>query len=325
MRQWAPLGVAIAMIVALVGARSWLSEMQRIPLAVTTIEVEPGQSGHSVALSLAPSLSRFDRALLFRVFPQLAEVKAGQYAFASNLSLVDALRAVSDGDSVVHRFTIPEGLTVAEIVSRLQTTDGVSASDMSPGDLLALLDPPFQHPEGAFLAETYLWKSERAPTEILSLAHRALQDALEAAWMARTEAVDAVLTSPYELLILASIVEKETALALERPRVAGVFIERLRRGMRLQTDPTVIYGLGDRFDGNLTRAHLRELTPYNTYRIDGLPPTPIAVVGPEALLAVARPEITGELYFVADGKGGHVFARTLEEHNDNVRKYQLKR
>ena len=132
------------------------------------------------------------------------------------------------------------------------------------------------------------------------------------------------MQSPYELLILASIVEKETALAVERPRIAGVFLERLKRNMRLQTDPTVIYGLGARFDGNLTRKHLRENTAYNTYRIDGLPPTPIALVGPDALEAVAHPDITGELYFVADGRGGHVFSRTLEAHNANVRKYQLK-
>ena len=137
--------------------------------------------------------------------------------------------------------------------------------------------------------------------------------------------VRSILNSPYELLILASIVEKETALASERPRIAGVFLERLKRQMRLQTDPTVIYGLGDRFDGNLTRKNLREKTAYNTYRIDGLPPTPIAIVGPEALVAVAHPNMTGELYFVADGSGGHVFARTLEAHNVNVRKYQLKR
>ena len=133
-----------------------------------------------------------------------------------------------------------------------------------------------------------------------------------------------ILKSPYELLILASIVEKETALAVERPRIAGVFLERLKRKMRLQTDPTVIYGLGQRFDGNLTRQHLREKTPYNTYRISGLPPTPIALVGPDAIGAVAHPKITGELYFVADGSGGHVFSRTLEAHNANVRKYQVK-
>ena len=147
--------------------------------------------------------------------------------------------------------------------------------------------------------------------------------ALDRAWRTADPIVATLLESPYELLILASIVEKETALEHERSKIAGVFLERLKRKMRLQTDPTVIYGLGDRFDGNITRNHLREFTPYNTYRINGLPPTPIALVGPDALMAVARPKFTGDLYFVADGSGGHVFSRTLEVHNANVRKYQL--
>lgn len=325
MRQRILWGLAVAWIVALTGARGWLAHVQTMPVAVSELTVEFGTSGHGVLSTLAPELSRIDRALIFRLFPHLADVQAGQYGFAEPLSALEALRAISQGQSVVYRFTITEGLRLTEILDRLEAHPELLGETPETDSLLESLSLEFSNPEGAFLAETYLWKSELSRIDVLQLAHQALVQTLNAAWASRTAAVDAVLSSPYELLILASIVEKETAVAEERPRIAGVFIERLRLGMRLQTDPTVIYGLGEDFNGDLTRADLRRPTPYNTYRINGLPPTPIASVGPDSLWAVAQPSITGELYFVADGKGGHVFAETLEAHNANVRKYQLKR
>jgi UPF0755 protein len=304
-------------------ARVWVDRLTDLQIAVAEIEVTPGESASAVLARLAPALSLTERRLIFQLYPDVAEVKAGLYRFTETRSVIDAMRAISDGEAVTHRLTVPEGITAAQLFKMIAAEPSLQGSVSRADGRWSFLAPEFRADEGAFLAETYVWTATLEPDTLLESAHQALLEALETAWAQRTDTVDRVLSTPYELLILASIIEKETALASERPKIAGVFIERLHRGMRLQTDPTVIYGLGERFDGNLTRQHLREKTVYNTYRIDGLPPTPIALVGPDALMAAARPEMTGHLYFVADGSGGHAFAKTLEEHNANVRKYQL--
>jgi UPF0755 protein len=177
------------------------------------------------------------------------------------------------------------------------------------------------HPEGQFFPDTYRFPRRTSDLEILQMAHRRLRDALETAWQER--APDLPLASAYEALILASIVEKETALDSERPQIAGVFIERLRRGMRLQTDPTVIYGMMATYDGNIRRADLLRDTPYNTYTRAGLPPTPIAMPGLDSIRAAVKPDVTGALFFVATGAGdgSHYFSKTLAEHNAAVRRY----
>lgn len=315
----------LLILAVVIGSHFYVESRLNQPVAVSSIEVPMGTSATEILAALAPSLSNTERSLVFRIHPDLTALQAGRYAFVSDMSVREALRAIQVGDAISSRFTIPEGIRTAELLARMMQTTELTGALPDATQLTALLDTEFPHAEGAFLAETYIWKPPMARDRFLQLAHEALVDALDTAWSDRAESVDQVLKSPYELLILASIVEKETAIAAERPRVAGVFIERMRIGMRLQTDPTVIYGLGDAFDGNLTRQHLRQKTPYNTYRIHGLPPTPIALVGPDALRAVSQPDITGDLYFVADGKGAHVFSRTLDEHNANVRKYQLKR
>lgn len=177
--------------------------------------------------------------------------------------------------------------------------------------------------EGLFLADTYFFTANTAASSILKRAHKAMLDYVETQWQQRQ--ADLPLNSPYDALILASIIEKETAVSEERTKIAGVFVNRLRKNMRLQTDPTVIYGIGDTYDGNITRKHLRTPTPYNTYTIKGLPPTPIAMAGKEAIWAALNPMETDALYFVARGDGSHEFSSSLAAHNAAVRKYQLNR
>jgi UPF0755 protein len=188
---------------------------------------------------------------------------------------------------------------------------------------MARLGAGGMHPEGRFLPETYHYTRGLTDLDVLRRTYTAMQTALEAAW--RKRAADVPLKTPYEALILASIVEKETGVAAERPQIAGVFARRLRLGMLLQTDPTVIYGLGSAFDGNLTRRHLETPTPYNTYTTAGLPPTPIALPGRDALEAAVNPAPGEALYFVAKGDGSHHFSATLAEHNRAVARYQLGR
>ncbi len=305
--------------------RLWVESLRSQPAAIKMLTVPAGSTASDVLQALHPSLSARERALVFSLYPELTRVQQGKYAFAHHATVLSALAKIHRGDAMIERITIPEGISASTLFVRLSAHDALGGElTLSDGVWGGLSDSWPSH-EGAFLAETYFWQQNLSKDALLDRAHQALVETLELAWVHADPTVKSLLKSPYELLILASIVEKETALAVERPRIAGVFLERLKRKMRLQTDPTVIYGLGERFDGNLTRQHLREKTPYNTYRISGLPPTPIALVGPGAIGAVAHPEITGELYFVADGSGGHVFSRTLEAHNANVKRYQLKR
>ena len=228
-------------------------------------------------------------------------------------------------DVILYPITIPEGVTFSWFLATLWEHPEVARVLESVHDerLLNVIQP-HASPEGLFLPETYLIQSGDTDLDVLIRARAAMQEALIGAWSARTENLP--LTEPYEALILASIVEKETGVASERPEIAGVFTRRLALGMRLQTDPTVIYGLGTEFDGNLTRRHLRDdNNQFNTYRIAGLPPTPIALPGKEAIVASLNPKDGEALYFVAKGDGSHAFSRTLSEHEENVRRYQLKR
>lgn len=188
---------------------------------------------------------------------------------------------------------------------------------------MELLGFPGLHPEGQFFADTYAFPKGTSDLDYLRRAKKNLDTVLAEEWAMRADALP--LNDPYEALILASIVEKETAVVAERPLIAGVFLSRIEKNMRLQTDPTVIYGIGDSYDGNIRRKDLNTDTPYNTYTRAGLPPTPIAMVGREAIRAVTRPDTTTALYFVARGDGSHQFSDTLAEHNAAVRKYQLKR
>ena len=253
------------------------------------------------------------------------QIQAGEFALDAPLTAGELIEKLAAGEVVQRSVTLPEGITLAEAVEILHREPALAKTPLD--DLsIALLAMTGREgsAEGLFLPETWSYTGGDSDLDILQRSHLALNELLTSLWERRPESL--VLSSPYAALTLASIVEKETGVAGERAQIAGVFLRRLERGMRLQTDPTVIYGLGDDYDGDLKRRHLRDTTnPYNTYAIHGLPPTPIALAGEAALRAVFSPADGEALYFVARGDGSHAFSATLEEHEDNVRRYQLTR
>ncbi len=231
------------------------------------------------------------------------------------------LAKLVSGDVYLHQITIVEGSRFTEVLAALRSHPAIAATELDAAAIMSALGAPGVHPEGQFFPDTYRFPYGTSDIEVLKLAHDGLVARLEEAWGNRSPELQ--LKTDYEALILASIIEKETGLAAERKLIAGVFHERLRRNMRLQTDPTVIYGLGDSFDGNLRRVDLDRDTPYNTYTRAGLPPTPIALPGAASIEAAVAPEISGAIYFVATGRGdgSHYFSATLEEHERAVRDY----
>lgn len=261
-----------------------------------------------------------------RAMNRSQSLKAGEYALEPGLTPRGLLDLLSSGRVLLHSITFIEGSTFADVRNALVTNEAVDAqyADRTGEEIMAAIGAPAAHPEGQFFPDTYHFPRGTSDVQLLTIAYRRMQSELQTAWDQRLP--DLPLASPYEALILASIVEKETALDSERPAVAGVFIERLRRGMRLQTDPTVIYGMMERYDGNIRRADLRRDTPYNTYTRAGLPPTPIAMPGLDSLRAATRPEVTGALFFVATGEpdGSHYFSKTLAEHDAAVKRYLRK-
>jgi UPF0755 protein len=250
---------------------------------------------------------------------------AGEYALTPGLTPRGLLGRMARGEVVQHRFTIVEGWTFRELRLALAKESGLAQTlpGRSDAAIAQQLGIEGGHPEGWFLPETYAWVKGESDHDVLTRAHAAMAGALRELWPGR--APDLGLATPYEALILASIVEKETAVDRERAQIAGVFLRRLRFNMRLQTDPTVIYGLGSGWDGNIRRRDLEADTPYNTYTRDGLPPTPIALPGKASLEATLHPAPGDALYFVARGDGSHEFSATLEAHNRAVRTYQLRR
>ncbi len=249
-------------------------------------------------------------------------VQAGEYLIGSGTSPRGLLDQLVSGRVYLYDLTIIEGWTFADMVAALRNHEAVDARDLDPQSIMADLGDPGRHPEGQFHPDTYRFPRGTPAIAVLRQAHGAMQDLLEEAW--GEYRATTVLVSPYEALTLASIIEKETALNEERRRISGVFHRRLELGMRLQADPTVIYGLGDGFDGNLRRADLSRDTPYNTYTRSGLPPTPIALPGRQSLAAAVDPAPGSELYFVATGlgDGSHYFSTTLDEHRQAVARYQ---
>jgi UPF0755 protein len=265
-------------------------------------------------------------ALWVRVLHPEIKLRAGEYELRTGMTAFELLELLASGRVMLHKFAIIEGSTFREVRELLATNPHILPttrdwSDSKLNDALAPKGRSYPTLEGWFYPDTYRFAKGTSDLEILRLARDRMQTELERAWRARNVAVP--LADAYEALILASIVEKETALGSERPVIAGVFAERLRRGMRLQTDPTVIYGIRETFDGNLRRADLVRDGPYNTYTRAGLPPTPICLPGAAALQAAVRPETTGALFFVATGRGdgSHYFSKTLEEHNAALQRY----
>lgn len=281
-----------------------------------TFVVKRGVSVGEVATQLE-SRNLISDERIFRYGAKVLDVekdlKAGEYEIKAGASMRDILANLVSGKSVLHSLTIPEGLTVQQILAR------IGEDEVLVGDMPAEIPP-----EGSLLADTQRFSRGTTRAEIIQKLMNDQKKLVEGVWARR--AADLPVKDINEFVTLASIVEKETGKSDERPRVAGVFINRLKKGMRLQSDPTIIYGiyggLGKPADQPIRKSDLEKVTPYNTYQIDGLPPTPIANPGKAALEAVANPSQTNELYFVADGTGGHVFAATLEEHNENVARWR---
>ncbi|MEX2130212.1 MAG: endolytic transglycosylase MltG [Pseudohongiellaceae bacterium] len=251
-------------------------------------------------------------------------VRAGQYELIPGLTPLTLMDKLVRGDVQQYRIRLIEGWTLKQVLEEIQNSERISVtlSAVSYPELAHSLGLEMSNPEGMFFPDTYQYTANTTDLEILKRANLRMLDVMEQTWMQRLGALP--FETPYSALILASIVEKETAASSERPQIAGVFIRRLENGMRLQSDPTVIYGIGEVFDGNLRREDLQnEENLYNTYRHNGLPPTPIALVGRASLEAVLQPEPGDHLYFVSRGDGTHYFSSTLEEHNLAVRRYQL--
>ncbi len=329
------LGLILIIVVGLgiggVTGRAWLESTLESPLSLpaegVTLEVRPGASLGEVLMQAANQgwLTAPKVVALWAKWKQLDRgLQVGEYRLEFGLTAKSLLKKLNAGDVIRYSVTFPEGITLADAVARLGASEGIEVTLVGPDDprLIALVEP--YAPEGWFLPETYQYTRGSRDLDVLQRANNLMKKVLTQAWQDRS--IASPLKSPYEALILASIVERETSVAAERPLIAGVFARRLERGMRLQTDPTVIYGLGSSYDGNLTRKHLTDATNrWNTYRIPGLPPTPIALPGQEAIFAALNPEAGDALYFVAKGDGYHEFAATLEAHNANVRRFQYQR
>lgn len=311
-------------------AAGYLYHLITSPVNLTsedTFEVQRGDTPYSLGISLSekgiiehPVLTR----IVSKIHPEWVP-KVGQYALQPEMNLLDVMAVFDSGQSIFYSVTLLEGKTTREFLTAMEAKGNITMTltGLSEVDIADVLSLDAAHPEGLFFANTYRYHEGDTDVSILKHANQLLNQTLSELWENKDDNLP--YTTPYEALIMASIIEKETGLASERPLISRVFISRLEKKMRLQTDPTVIYGLGEDFDGNLTRKNLQSASPYNTYKIAALPPTPIANVGREAIHAALNPGETTALYFVAKGDGSHTFSNTLEEHNRAVRQYQFKR
>lgn len=326
------IAIFLLLFAAAVGAykmNSFMDATVNLPQGGTTFEIASGSSFTTVSADLVAQ-GIIDNDFWYRLYArqsgEASGIQAGEYRLEAGATPRTLLEQFSRGAVQLYSFTIVEGWNHRDLLQALHSNEAIDAS-MTDEDWPAFLEAlgaPVAHPEGLFLPETYRFPRNTTDRQLLTQAYELMQRVLDEEWQARGE--KAPVGSPYEALVLASIVEKETARADERPVIAGVFARRLDQRMRLQTDPTVIYGIGAAFDGNLTRKHLRTDTPYNTYTRHGLPPTPIAMPGRAAINAVLHPAEGDELYFVATGlgDGSHKFSKTREEHEAAVAEY-LKR
>jgi len=302
----------------------------RTPLDVgdegAILEVAPGTSLRTLARDMAERgwlEHPIYLAVLARWRGDAHQIQAGEYRVESGTTPAQLLDQLVQGRVHLHSLTVVEGWTFQQLREAVAAEPALrhTLTDASDEEVMEAIGHPGVHPEGRFYPDTYHFPRGTTDREFLRRAYATMQRRLEQEWAGRSEGLP--VETPYEALILASIIEKETAVDAERRRIAGVFVRRLQRGMRLQTDPTVIYGMGERYDGNIRRRDLRADTPYNTYTRSGLPPTPIALPGGASIHAALHPEPGEALYFVSRGDGTHVFSATLEEHNRAVAKYQL--
>ena len=329
----------LILLLILSGVGFWgyqkLTEFVHTPVNVTQdqlLTIDRGTTGSKLAALLEQEkiLEHADLLpWLLKLQPQLNKVKAGTYSLTGVKTLQDLLDMLNSGKEAQFSVKFIEGKTFKEWRKNLENAPHLKQTLQGKSDkeIMALLDIPavakavyeWNNMDGWLYPDTYNYTPNSTDLELLKRSTTRLQKALDKAWSERDENLP--LADPYQMLILASIVEKETGVAAERPQVASVFINRLKANMKLQTDPTVIYGMGESYTGNIRKKDLETITPYNTYMIEGLPPTPIAMVSESALQAVAHPAKTDFYYFVADGSGGHKFTRNLNEHNKAVQEY----
>lgn len=319
-------------VLATIGFAGWMAwfASAAVPLKVNVqgtldFDIRPGLGLKGAAQVMADAgvgIRPWQLALLGRLAGMDRSIKAGSYEISAGVTGWQLLEKLTAGDVTQTEVVIIEGKTFIELKSKLNSLGDVKheAANLSDAELLERIGASASHPEGRFFPDTYLFAKQSSDIDLYRRAYRAMEKRLLAAWEKRDP------TLPYknidEALIMASIIEKETGAAADRGKVASVFVNRLRKGMLLQTDPTVIYGLGERFDGNLRKTDLMTDTPYNTYMRPGLPPTPIALPGMASIQAALNPPATDYLYFVARGDGTSVFSKTLEEHNRAVNKFQ---
>ncbi|HEY0722281.1 MAG TPA: endolytic transglycosylase MltG [Gammaproteobacteria bacterium] len=327
--------VGAVLLVGVAAGGGWLLQYNafvKTPLAIpadgATLLVPPGAGVTAVARQLHDEGMLSDMRmfrLMVRLHGKGGQLKAGEYYITPGTTPGQLLQQMVEGRVRQYTMTLIEGWNFRQVMRALEENPhlGHTLSGMSDNEIMTAIGQHGVHPEGRFLPDTYHFPRGLSDVEFLRRAFRAMAERLAQEWEQR--APNLPLKSPDEALILASIVEKETGQASERPLIAGVFTRRLELGMRLQTDPTVIYGIGEGFDGNLRRRDLEAEGAYNTYRIKGLPPTPIAMPGQSALHAAVHPAPGKELYFVARGDGSHYFSATYEEHEHAVKQYQLKR
>lgn len=322
------LALCLGALGAALGIRHWWQTPLRVPEDGLLVQIASGDTLGQLSARLAEQgVIRYPR--LFNWAGRLSgadqRIRRGEYRLSPGVTAAELLALLQSGATVRYLVTLPEGIRLAGAVEILRRSEGL-APVLSGIDDRRLLQMAGERAtaEGFFLPETYQYERGDSDLDVLVEAHRLMREALDAAWSQREPGLP--YENAYEALIMASIIEKETGLAAERPIIGGVFVRRLQRRMRLQTDPTVIYGLGPDFDGDLRREHLRDhANPYNSYRHRGLPPGPIALPGREALMAAVQPAPGDSLYFVARGDGSHEFSATLEAHEAAVRRYQINR
>ena len=318
------------LVVGLLVAGGYAAWYVATPVAVGKLPIEfeipPGMRFRGAAQRIEESgvaVGRLQFELLARMLGRGQDIKAGSYELAAAPTPLELLDRLTRGDVTQAELRFIEGWTFRQLRAALDANGFVrhETQGLSDAQLLQMLEARETHPEGLFFPDTYVFAKGASDLRVLRRAYQAMQRHLAREWEARDPSLP--YKAPYEALVMASIVEKETGRAEEREMIAGALVNRLRIGMLLQVDPTVIYGLGEAFDGNLRKIHLQTDGPYNTYTRAGLPPTPIAAAGLASLRAALRPAQTAALYYVARGDGTSAFSRTLEEHNRAVRKYQL--
>jgi len=317
--------LVLAMAVVVFSMHSYLHAPSNIPKEGLEFTINPGDSIRRVAARLESLsfLSQPRRWVIYARMSNKTTIRAGEYRLPEGASPDELLSLFRSGKVLSYTVTLLEGWTFREVLAHLHAQEKIKKTllSLTDSEILKNLKLNEIHPEGLFFPDTYRYEADDSDRMVLLRAYEKMKNVLAAEWLLRAENLP--YKTSYDALIMASIIERESGQAMEREKIAGVFVRRLALKMRLQTDPTVIYGLGKEYKGNLRRRHLKQPSPYNTYLIKGLPPTPIALPGRKAIHGALHPDSGAALYFVAKGDGSHYFSSSLDEHNKAVRQYQI--